>query len=195
MKKSWILVSAAIAVVAVGSVAVLATSGDDSRRQGALGEADSVALSWHGDWSEEVEYARGNVVSHEGASYVADGEKFAAPAPDCADCGWTLVGAELIAAETEQAAPKEEPKPEPGPVSGYERLQKSVSVAGNSNGSVELICPAGKAPTAGGGVDERSLFSSWPGMRAGVPSWNVTFHNDLTVPETFHAWAVCVDVG
>jgi hypothetical protein len=93
MKKSWLAVVAAIAVVAVVSVVVVRSSDDDSRRQGALEESEAVSLTWRGDWSPEVAYAGGSVVSHEGTAYVAE---VAEPKPGAApaggaDSGWAAL--------------------------------------------------------------------------------------------------------
>ena len=104
MKKS-LLVVGAIALVAVVSVVVVMTSEDDARSQGALEGSEAVALSWRGDWSEEAEYVRGNVVSVEGVSYVAEGEKLAKPELGCSECGWAeLVSADQAAAESTPTA-------------------------------------------------------------------------------------------
>jgi hypothetical protein len=99
MKKSLLVILAAVVLVAVISVAVLKSSDNGSRRQGALEESDAIALSWRGEWSEAAEYGRGNVVSVEGVSYVAEGEKLAKPEVGCAECGWTeLASSEAPAA-------------------------------------------------------------------------------------------------
>jgi hypothetical protein len=95
MKKSVLAIVAAVALVAVVSVVVVMSSDDGSRRQGAIEGSEAVALSWRGDWNEAAEYVRGNVVSVEGVSYVAEGEKLAKPEMGCAECGW----AELVSAD------------------------------------------------------------------------------------------------
>ena len=101
MKKSWLAVAAAIALVAVVSVVVVSASDDGPRRQGALEGGEAVALSWRGEWSDGAEYVRGNVVTVKGVSYVAEGEKLAAPEVGCAECGW----AELATGDAESTAP------------------------------------------------------------------------------------------
>jgi opacity protein-like surface antigen len=101
MKKTLLVILAAVALVAVSSVAVWKSSDNGPRRQGALEGGDAVALSWRGDWSDSAEYARGNVVAVEGVSYVAEGEKLAKPEVGCSECGWT----ELASSEAQAAAP------------------------------------------------------------------------------------------
>jgi hypothetical protein len=101
MKKSLLAILAAVVLVAVVSVVVLKSSDDGSRREGALESSDAIALSWRGEWSDAAEYVRGNVVSVEGVSYVAEGEKLAKPQVGCAECGWT----ELASNEAQVAAP------------------------------------------------------------------------------------------
>lgn len=93
MKKSLLVIAAAIGLVVIASVAIWKTSGDDSRRQGALVD-EPVTLNWHGDWNAATEYTAGSVVTYEGASYVAEGEKLSTPMPDCAECGWTTLALE-----------------------------------------------------------------------------------------------------
>lgn len=107
MKRSWLVVVGAIALVVIGSIFVVMSSGDDSRRQGALGSPEAVPLSWQGDWSAEAEYSAGSVVSHEGTSYVAEGEKLGTPEAGCAGCGWTQLVTESPPAEAEEPAPAE----------------------------------------------------------------------------------------
>jgi hypothetical protein len=103
MKKSLLVVLAAALLVAVVSVAVVWTSDDGSRRQGALESGDAVALSWRGGWSDAVAYVPGSVVSLEGVSYVAESEKPAKPEPGCAECGWAQLASN--AAQTAAASP------------------------------------------------------------------------------------------
>lgn len=105
MKKSMLAIMAAVVLVAVVSVAVLKSSDNDSRRQGALEGNEAVALSWRSEWSDAAEYVRGNVVSHEGVSYVAEGEKLGKPDAECAECGWALL------ATSDQAAAPQPPAP------------------------------------------------------------------------------------
>lgn len=101
MKKSWLAIAAAIALVAVVSVVVVSSSDDGPRRQGALEGGEAVALSWRGEWSEAAEYVRGNVVTVKGVSYVAEGEKLAMPAAGCGECGWI----QLASSDAQPAAP------------------------------------------------------------------------------------------
>jgi hypothetical protein len=98
-------VVAAIALVIVVSVVALKSSGDDSRRQGALEGSEALALSWRGDWTEAADYVQGNVVSLEGVSYVAEGEKLGKPEVGCVECGWT----ELASDEAQVATPPSPP--------------------------------------------------------------------------------------
>lgn len=107
MKKSWLVIAAGLGLALIASVVVVMASGDGSRRQGALGDTEAIALSWRGDWIPESEYAAGNVVSYEGASYVAEGNKFSTPKADCGDCGWTLLALESAPAEPTESAPAE----------------------------------------------------------------------------------------
>lgn len=105
MKRSWFVIAGAGVLVVIGSIAVLRSSGEDSRRQGALGGGEPVALSWRGDWSAEAEYTAGSVVTYDGASYVAEGEKLSTPNPGCAECGWARLATESPPAETEASEP------------------------------------------------------------------------------------------
>jgi hypothetical protein len=103
--KTLLAVVAAIALVAVVSIAVWKSSDDGPRRQGVLEGSEAVALSWRGDWNADVQYVRGNVVSYEGVSYVAEGEKVGKPDAECAECGWALLAASSQAAAVPPPAP------------------------------------------------------------------------------------------
>lgn len=94
MKKSWLVVFAAIPLVVIGSVAVWQLSGSDERRVGAIdASSDPVALMWRGAWNEEAVYAPGEVVSLKGASYVAEEKnQGSAPGPCEAECMWARMG-------------------------------------------------------------------------------------------------------
>jgi hypothetical protein len=89
MKRSSFVILATVPLVVIASIALWKVSGDDSRRQGALGSGEAVALSWRGDWTAETAYAPGSVVTHEGISYVAESEKPSTPEPECVECGWS----------------------------------------------------------------------------------------------------------
>jgi hypothetical protein len=83
---------ALVTFVAVGSVGVWKATGDD-RRVGAIGPLEEpVALAWRGAWTEAGKYDAGQVVSFEGASYVAeapnDGLK-----PNAKEGPWALMAA------------------------------------------------------------------------------------------------------
>ena len=61
-----------LTLVAIGSVGVWKLS-DADRNIGALGPFEEpVPLSWRGSWTDETRYDVGQVVSYEGASYVAE---------------------------------------------------------------------------------------------------------------------------
>jgi hypothetical protein len=92
MKRSWFVIAAAIPLVAIGSIVVWQLAGSD-RTVGALsGPTAPVALSWRGDWSAQVAYGPGDLVSHEGAGFIAESESTgSAPDPQCASaCPWIL---------------------------------------------------------------------------------------------------------
>jgi hypothetical protein len=196
MKKTWIAIAAAIPVAALLSVVAWQAVEDDSRRQGALGSGEAVALAWRGDYSAEVEYQPGDVVSIEGATYVAAEEKLAEPTLECVDCGWALLGSETTSTEEskEEAAP-----PEPV-VRGYERVTADPTVlAGVSGATYFVTCPAGKMPLSGGAsptppmkVSGGGLFkveTDATGARTGT--WGVQFDNTGGVQRAVTIWAIC----
>lgn len=95
MKRSWLVAAAVIPLVVIGSAAVWQLSASDVRRVGAIdASSDPVSLMWRGAWNEEAVYAPGEVVSFEGASYVADEESQGRkPDPSCeAECMWAEMG-------------------------------------------------------------------------------------------------------
>jgi hypothetical protein len=96
MRKSWFLVAAAVPLVLVASIGVWKVSGNDARRVGALGPLrEPVPLSWRGEWAKDFDYAGGEVVSYQGAAYVAETQNSARePEPSgCgADCPWSALG-------------------------------------------------------------------------------------------------------
>ena len=98
MRRSWFLVAAAVLLVLVASIGVWKASGNDTRRAAALGALkEPVAMSWRGEWAKDGEYRGGEVVSYEGAAYVAEGENTARepdPAACGADCPWALMAAQ-----------------------------------------------------------------------------------------------------
>lgn len=96
MKKSWVVIVAAIPLVIVGSIAVWQLSANDGRRVGALGPIrEPMPLAWRGTWTGETRYDVGQVVSYQGSSYVAEAPNAErAPGPKCgADCPWALMAA------------------------------------------------------------------------------------------------------
>lgn len=192
MKKSWIVIAAAIGLVIVGSVAVWKSSGDDSRRQGALGNNEDVALSWRGDWAADAEYARGNVVSYEGISYVATGEKLAeAPQPCTGECaGWTTLStAKAPAVETEKPA---EPV---NNITGYELVTKTRVLAPHHGEGNVISCPPGKK-VFGGGVEIVTSFGHEV-TTSGYPSsnrewwWTANNESDTGRTHTVTGYAIC----
>ncbi len=201
MKKSWIVMAAAIPLVGLASIAVWKVSGDDSRRQGALGSTEAVTLSWRGDWSAEAEYSPGNVVSHEGASYVAEGEKLASPNPECSECGWTRLAIESPPAdekEEETAAPAEPV------IRGYEVASATRrAVAGASGMSLFVTCPTGKMPLNGGATPTPPMKVTGGGLlridvsATGVQTgtWGVQFDNTGGPERDVDLWAVCATVN
>jgi hypothetical protein len=200
MKKSWFVIAAAIGLVVIASVAVLRTSGEDSRRQGALGTDEPVTLEWHGDWNAEAQYTAGSVVIHEGASYVAEGEgeKLSTPEPECTDCGWTVMALEGAGAETT----KEEPTVPP--LRGYETVSRDMDIGANATGVGHTVdCPAGKMPLGGGGraVPPARMTGMSPGpvkqdasgMQTG--SWTVWFENPAADLRAATIYAACANAS
>jgi hypothetical protein len=199
MKKSLIVIAAAIGLVVIASVAVLTTSGDDSRRQGALGGDEPVTLSWGGDWNAEKAYTPGSVVTHDGGSYVAEGEKLSTPKPDCIDCGWTLMGLESL---SQESAPAEtEAAPAVPLVRGYEVVYEDATVPGGA-GNIGLMvsCPKGKMPLSGGAVSPGGqlkviggglyrLEHDAAGVRTGT--WIVQLEASGTAQKSVRLYATC----
>lgn len=200
MKKSWLVIAAAIGLVLIASVAVLKTSGEDSRRQGALGTDEPVTLEWHGDWNAETQYPAGSVVAYEGASYVAEGEgeKLSTPEPECAECGWTVMALEGAGAETT----KEEPVVPA--LRGYETVSRGVDIGANATGvGYTVDCPAGKMPLGGGGkpvpparmtgMSPGSVKLDASGMQTG--SLTVWFENPAADPRAATIYAACANTS
>jgi hypothetical protein len=179
MKKTWIVVAAAIPLVLIALVAVFKVSDDGVRRQGALTDQDGVNLTWRGDWSEKAEYAAGNVVTHEGVSYVAEGEKLAAPRLECSGCGWTQLA-------VGSAGEESKPPPPPEPVMrAYQVVRELRTVPAGAVGVMfELECPTGKMPINGGGSTP-----SPPMKVVGGGVHRVTVANGVTTG----SWGVSVD--
>ena len=194
MRKTLFVLAAAIGLVVIASVAIWKSSGDDSRRQGALGADEPVTLTWHGDWNTETQYAAGSVVTHEGASYVAEGEgeKLDAPKPECVDCGWALMAIESQPTETKEGSVEE--------LSGYEIVKGDLVIpVGASTGTETVDCPAGKKVFGGGGHDIHISFSGpvGPGTaypNNGVYGWRfgATYQGGGA---TIHVYAVCADAS
>lgn len=194
MKKSWIVFAAAIPLAVFASIAVWKLAGDDSRRQGALGSAEAVNLSWRGDWTAEAEYTAGNVVSHEGASYVAEGEKLSAPVADCTECGWKAMA----------AGPS--PDDAAAPAAGYEVvtevLATPTSPLGFGKGASTVVsCPAGKKVLAGGFTGQPGPFQIesnapvLPSENGGLYGWKYKAINprqDLSA-NNLTIYAICGD--
>lgn len=64
----------------------------DERRTAAIGEDEAETLSWRGEWAAEAEYQPGEVVTHEGGTFVAVAPTGEAPDPKCAvDCAWNVM--------------------------------------------------------------------------------------------------------
>jgi hypothetical protein len=191
MKK--LVIAGAVGLVVIGSVFVLKTSGDDSRRQGSLGEGrEAVALSWRGDWQEEAEYAAGNVVSLDGASYVAESEKLAKPQVDCKDCGWTQLAVQGVPTEPEESTAA---KP-----TGYEIVTGQLAIpAGSSTGKTTVNCPAGKKALGGGGYAVAIEFDGPVGPGTPFPNGGVYGWQFGAVYSgggaTFVVAVTCADLG
>jgi hypothetical protein len=202
MKKSLLLIAAAIGLVVIASVAIWKTSGDDSRRQGALGSDEPVTLSWHGDWNTETAYAPGSVVTYDGASYVAEGEKLSTPEPDCTECGWTRMAVESLSQESAAAETKEAPAV---PVlRGYEVAYKDATLQGGAgNVGLNVPCPRGKMPLSGGVVSPGLQLKVIGGglhmidVDAGVQTgtWVVQLEVSGTSAKTVRLYAVCALVA
>jgi hypothetical protein len=199
MKKSLLVIAAATALVVFASVAIWKTSGDDSRRQGALGADEPVMLSWHGDWNTETAYAPGSVVTYDGASYVAEGEKLSTPKPDCAECGWTQMGVESLSQESAPAETKEAPAVPL--VRGYEVVYEDATVPGGA-GNIGLMvsCPNGKMPLSGGAASPGGqlkviggglyrLDHDAAGVRTGT--WIVQLEASGTAQKSVRLYATC----
>ena len=196
MKKALVVIAATVVLVVIAAVAV-SRSGDDTRRQGALGSEDAVTLSWHGEWSEEQAYGPGSVVRYEGESYVAEAEKLSTPNPECSDCGWTRLAVETAAVEPA----KEEAPPVPV-VRGYEQVTATHSVLVGSGGSYFVSCPEGKMPLNGGmtsaptyltvvGGGLHSVKTDANGVQTGT--WAVAVQNTGQQRDQSF-WAICAFV-
>lgn len=96
MKKSILVVVAVVPLIAIVAAAVLMTAGDDGRRIAAISSSEPVALSWRGVWEPEAAYLPGQVVTHEGSSYVAESEDTGTSPTGTGclrnrDCPWALM--------------------------------------------------------------------------------------------------------
>jgi len=81
-----------LTLVAIGSVGVWKLS-DADRNIGALGPLEKpVPLSWRGSWTDETRYDVGQVVSYEGASYVAEAAN-GGQVPNAKEGPWALMAA------------------------------------------------------------------------------------------------------
>lgn len=211
MRKSWILIAAVIPLVALGSIVVWNASGDEPRRQGALGSDEAVTLSWRGEWNGQAEYATGNVVALEGASYVAEGEKVGKPEPGCETCGWTLMGAAAAGAGGAAGAGAEEKSGTGGAaagaggsgagaagaaIAGYEIVKGDLVIpVGQSQGTQVVSCPPGKKVLSGG---SHSAFIEYDGpvgpdtpyFNGGVYGWRfgATYQGGGA---TIYVYAIC----
>lgn len=195
MKRSWFVIAAAIPLVAIASVVVWKASGDDSRRQAALGEGEAVALSWRGDWAAEADYSAGNVVSHEGASYVAEGEKLSTPKPDCSECGWTVMAAEGAAEDAKEATPT-------SGLSGYEIVGEfAPNVAAGALDTKITLCPLGKVVLGGGvgtillQVEDSTPIGPGSGLTGGRYGWRGIARNTTSQSHPFLVTAVCANAS
>lgn len=108
----WRVLAAAFVLIAVAGCA----GGDsDERRTAALGEGEAETLSWSGDWTAEAEYQPGQVVTHEGATFVAVSTTTQAPDAKCElDCVWNVM------AETGAATINTDPPPPPPKIQVFE---------------------------------------------------------------------------
>jgi hypothetical protein len=211
MKKTWFVVAAAIPLVVVGSVAVWQLSGGDTRRIGALGPLEEpLTVAWRGTWSADLKYQPGQLVSHDGAVYIAEAESGGvAPDPTCEkDCTWTLLGsgAGTAGGQGPQGPPGPKGDPGaagpkgdagPGPITGRQVISKQEQICirqttqpGNPlpiclefapGPEATVNCPAGKVAVGGGG-GERSEPRGTNGWWAKNPG---------TTPVT--VYVVCVD--
>jgi hypothetical protein len=190
MKKTLFVIAAAIGLVVIASVAIWKSSGDDSRRQGALGADEPVTLSWHGDWNAETAYAQGSVVTYDGTSYVAEGEKLSTPTADCTDCGWTPLALEGSSTE----APKEGAV---GTLSGYEIVKDDLVIpVGTSTGTKVVSCPAGKK-VFGGGAPNAWITGDGPvgpDTNAGLYGWKFLARYEGG-GATLYVYAVCANAS
>jgi hypothetical protein len=85
-----------VALVAVGSVGVLMLADGDDRRVGALGPLEKpISLAWRGSWVKDAEYQAGEVVFHEGSSYVAE-TRTAGDTPNAEEGPWALMAAQGV---------------------------------------------------------------------------------------------------
>jgi hypothetical protein len=199
--KKWIVIVAAIPLAVLASIAVWKLAGDDSRRQGALGSSEAVTLSWRGDYAAEAEYAPGNVVSYEGSSYVAEGEKLSTPKPECGDCGWTRLAMESASTGEKEAEPAAPAEPV---MRAYEVVRVTRKVFADAAGmSVLVECPTGKMPinggatpvppmkVTGGGVSQ--INTSATGVETGI--WAIQFDNTGGPERDVYMWVACARVS
>jgi hypothetical protein len=83
----------------------------DERRTAAIGEDEAETLSWRGEWTAEAEYQPGEVVTHDGATFVAVTPTAEAPDPRCeTDCVWNVMAETGDATITETPAQAPHPK-------------------------------------------------------------------------------------
>jgi hypothetical protein len=91
-------------------VAGCMSSDNDERRAAALGEEEAASLSWRGDWNAEAEYREGDVVTHEGTTFVAVTPTTQTPDARCSgDCMWNVM------ADTAETINTQPPPPPPPP--------------------------------------------------------------------------------
>lgn len=86
MKRSLLVAPSVIALAIFTALATPQLWGDGSRRVAALAATgDPVAMSWRGSWDAETKYQPGEIVSLDGATYIAATES-AETRPDAEEC-------------------------------------------------------------------------------------------------------------
>jgi len=159
--------------------------------KGDQGEKGDPGLRWRGAWDAQASYAAGEVVSHGGASWVAQPASegtTAGHAPPTNLNEWSLV------ADKGSAAP------------GYEIALKQFSMQSNTTKADSVFCATGKEVLGGGfeghsgDIQEARLYADYPRIDASVTphryGWEVKIRYSTTSgqPLTGAVFATCADI-
>ena len=171
-----------------------------------------VPLSWRGDWTAEARLTPGDVVSHQGAAYVARADTSGVE-PTCAgrpDCPWAIVAARGATGPPGPTGPQgpagdEGPEGPRGPsgqglLTGVTTLSTSKTLPTTGQLTrVEIDCPPGKNAIGGGflkNANTQKVFirGSWP---TGSPAtgWLVDASNDGATGASISVYVVCADAA